>query len=191
MLLAITDFNLAAKEFQKDEYCYKNHTRVASKSDSSLSNTAIQEFTPDLNSIIDIIEQGVINEHLCVPIDISMQVYGYDQNNRNYQRFLKSKLTKKYSKQLLFVTVEQNKPVMIIIRASLERQLVPNVFFDKTIILKKPAVILQEKVTTFVEKAPDVYWPPTVDKLSKDSRKLSENILNFYQDVIPLKILNR
>ena len=53
---------LVAKELQKHNYCYENYTSVTSKPDSSLWNTTIKDFTPDLDSVIDIIEQGVIDK---------------------------------------------------------------------------------------------------------------------------------
>ena len=59
IILVIADVNLMTKKFQKHEYCHKNHTRVPSKSDYSASNTSMEDFTPGLNSAIDIIGQGV------------------------------------------------------------------------------------------------------------------------------------
>ena len=62
ILLVIADVNLAAKEFQKHEHCHKNDKRVPSKSDYSTSNTSTEDFIVGLNSVTDIIEQGVILE---------------------------------------------------------------------------------------------------------------------------------
>ena len=111
-----------AKELQKHNYCYENYTSVTSKPDSSLWNTTIKDFTPDLDSVIDIIEQGVIDENRFVPIDYLVWVYPYDRKDRHRRSFLETKLTEKYGNQLLFVTVEQNKAVRIISRAILESQ---------------------------------------------------------------------
>ena len=59
--MVIADANVVAKEFQKHEYCYKNHTSESNKSGYLTSNTSM-DFTPGLNSAIDIIKQGVILE---------------------------------------------------------------------------------------------------------------------------------
>ena len=78
--------------------------------------------------------------------------------NRKYrscQRFLKSKLTKKYDNPLLFVTVEQNRSIIIINLACSESQPVSN-SVDQTIILNQAAAILREDVNTFVEKTSGV-----------------------------------
>ena len=61
-VLVIADINLVVKEFQKHKYCHKNITRVPSKSDYSTSNASMEDFTPGLNSAINIIEQG-----RCIP----------------------------------------------------------------------------------------------------------------------------
>ena len=78
----------------------------------------MEHFAPYLNSVTDIIEQGVILEHRCVLIDNLVHVYGYDRKDRNCRRFLKYKLTEKYDNQLLYETVELNGLVMIISWAS-------------------------------------------------------------------------
>ena len=136
IILVIADVNLMTKKFQKHEYCHKNHTRVPSKSDYSASNTSMEDFTPGLNSAIDITGQGVILERLYVPVYYFLQAYGYDQKDKSCQRFLKSKLTEKYGNALLFVTVDQNRSIIVISLASVENQPVSN-FVDKTNILKK------------------------------------------------------
>ena len=68
ILLVTADVNLVAKEFQKLDYYYKNHTRVPSKSNYSTSNASMEDFTPGLNSVIDIIEQGVSLEPCYVSV---------------------------------------------------------------------------------------------------------------------------
>lgn len=86
----------------------------------------------DLDSVIDIVEQQEILEHHCVPINYLVLVNGYDRKDRNCQKFLKLKLTEKYGNPL-FVTVQQNKPVMGISRALLKSKLV-SIVLGKTII---------------------------------------------------------
>ena len=49
------------------------------------------------------------------------------------------------------MTVEQNRPILMINLASLERQLV-STFVDKTIIIIQVAAILKEDADIFVEK---------------------------------------
>ena len=82
----------------------------------------MEDFTPDLNSATDIIEQGGILEHCYVSTYFLLQRYGYDSENRSCQRFLKSKLTEIYDNPFLFVTVEQNMQIIIISLVSLESQ---------------------------------------------------------------------
>ena len=91
---------------------------------------------------------------------------------------MKSKLTEKYGNALLFVTVDQNRSIIVISLASVENQPVSN-FVDKTNILKQAAAILKEDANIFVEKT-DVPWQPTINLLDKDSR-LFEITVNFYQ----------
>ena len=81
------------QEFQKHEYCHKTHIRVPIKADYFKPNTSMEDFTPGLNSFIYIIEQGVIRERGFVPVYFLLQTYGYGRKDRNYQKFLKSKLT--------------------------------------------------------------------------------------------------
>ena len=92
----------------------------------------MEDFKTDLDSVMDIVEQQEILEHHCVPIDYLVLVNGYDRKDRNCQKFLKPKLTEKYGNPL-FVTVQQNKPVMSISRALLKSKLV-SIVLDKTII---------------------------------------------------------
>ena len=74
------------------------------------------------------------------------------RNTRDCQRFMKSKLTEKYDKPLLFATVEQNRPIIIIISiASLGCQPVLN-FVEKTVVLKQFAAILKEDRSKFVKR---------------------------------------
>ena len=84
-----------------------------------------------------------------------LQTYGYDRKDSSWQRFLKSNLTEKYDNPLLFVTVEQNRPIIIICAASLESQPVSN-FVDKIIILNQGPAILKEDRNTFVEETSGV-----------------------------------
>ena len=63
------------KEFQKHEYCCKNHTRVTSKSNSFLLNKTMEDFTPDLDSVKDLIEEGLILENCCASIDYFVQTH--------------------------------------------------------------------------------------------------------------------
>ena len=81
------------QEFQKHEYCHKTHTKVPIKLDYFTPNTSMEDFTPDLNLSIYIIEQGVIRERRFVPVYFLLQTYGYSLKDRNYHKFLKSKLT--------------------------------------------------------------------------------------------------
>lgn len=81
------------QEFQKHEYCHKTHTKVPIKSDYFTPNTSMEDFTPGLNLSIYIIEQGVIRERRFVPLYFLLQTYGYGLKDRNYHKFLKSKLT--------------------------------------------------------------------------------------------------
>ena len=87
--------NLVAKEFQKRECCHKNHAKVPSKADYSMSNISMEDFTPSLNSAIDTIELGDFLVRRYVRVYYLLQAYGYDWKERSYQRFLKPKLTKK------------------------------------------------------------------------------------------------
>ena len=111
-----------AKDFQKFKHHHKNHIKEPSKTDYSTSNASMEDFTPDLNSATDIIEQGGILEHCYVSTYFLLQRYGYDSENRSCQRFLKSKLTEIYDNPFLFVTVEQNMQIIIISLVSLESQ---------------------------------------------------------------------
>ena len=45
---------------------------------------------------------------------------------------------------------------------------------------KQAAAMLKEDINTFVEKTWGVPWPPTINKLGKESRRPSKTILNFY-----------
>ena len=78
ILLVIADVNMAAKEFQKHECCSQNDTRVPTKPDYATSNTSMKDFTPNLNSTIDIIEQAVILGCRHVPVFYLLQAYGYE-----------------------------------------------------------------------------------------------------------------
>ena len=118
-------------------------TVMPSKSDYSTSNTSMENFILGLNSAIYIIELGVILERRYVLVFYLLQAYDYDRKYRSCQRVFKSKLTEKYDNILLFVTVEQNRPIIIIGLTSLGSQLVSN-FVDKKIILIQVAVILEE-----------------------------------------------
>ena len=89
----------------------KNHTRTPSKSDYSTSNTLMKDLTIRINSAIDIVELGVILELRYVPV---YYIISYDLKGRSCERFLKSKLTEKYENPLLFLTVEQNRLIIII-----------------------------------------------------------------------------
>ena len=87
---------------------FKNmSTATKSIQHPSSSDAAIEDFTPNLDSVKDIIDKLV-------------QVNECDRKDRICRRCLKSKLTEKYGSHLLVVTVEQNKTVMVISRASLE-----------------------------------------------------------------------
>ena len=97
----------------------------------------MEDFTQDFNSVIDIIKQGATLEHRYVPVDYLLHACGYDRKCRSCKdRCLKSKLTEKYDSSLLPVTVEQNRPIIIISPPPLERQPGSN-FVDKTIIPNK------------------------------------------------------
>lgn len=89
-------------------------SKGTSKSASSLWNTAMEDFKTGLDSVIDIVEQQEILEHHCVPIDYLVLVNGYDRKDRNWQKFLKPKLTEKYGNPL-FVMVQQNKPLWALV----------------------------------------------------------------------------
>ena len=65
---------------------------------------------------------------------------------------MKSNLTEKFNNLLLFVTVEQNRPITIIILASSESQPVSN-FAAKKINLKQVAATLKEDANKLVDKA--------------------------------------
>ena len=105
ILFVIAYVNSVEKEFEKHEYCHKNHARVLSKSFDFMSNTPMENFAPDLNSAIDTIEQGVILERRYVSVHYLLRAYD-DWKGKNCQRFFRSKLTEKYDNPLLFVTVE-------------------------------------------------------------------------------------
>ena len=69
-IIKTTDAKRAGdKRVWKKKYCYKNHARVTSKLDSSSLHTPMGDFSPDLDSVIDLTEEGVILEHHCVRID--------------------------------------------------------------------------------------------------------------------------
>ena len=80
---------------------------------------------------------------------------------------------------MLFVTVKQNRPIIIISQAFIESKAVSN-FVDKTIILKPAVPIFKKDVNTFIERTSDVFWPPTISKFGKDSGRPPKIILNFY-----------
>ena len=86
----------------------------------------MENFILGLNSAIYITELGVILERRYVLVFYLLQAYDYDRKYRSCQRVFKSKLTEKYDNILLFVTVEQNRPIIIIGLTSLGSQLVSN-----------------------------------------------------------------
>ena len=88
---------LVGKELQNHKYCHKNHKRVPSKSSYYTPNTSMENFTPDLNSAIDIIEQKANLEPRNVPVYCFLQAIGYDQKDKSCHRFMKSKLFGKYN----------------------------------------------------------------------------------------------
>ena len=97
ILLIIAELGLVGKELQNHKYCHKNHKRVPSKSSYYTPNTSMENFTPDLNSAIDIIEQRANLEPRDVPVYCFLQAIGYDQKDKSCHRFMKSKLSGKYN----------------------------------------------------------------------------------------------
>lgn len=139
----------------------------------------MEVFIPGLNSTIDIIEKRVIRERRYATVYCLLQAYDYNWKDRSCQRFLKSNLTEKFNNLLLFVTVEQNRPITIIILASSESQPVSN-FAAKKTKLKQVAATLKEDANKLVDKASGVPLPATINKFGKDSRRSPEIILNFF-----------
>ena len=174
-----------AENFQKHKNCHKIHTS-GYKVDQIVPRQIHQwkiKFTPGLNSAIGSIEEGVFLERRYVTFYYVLQTHGYDQNDKSCWRFFKSKLTETYDNLLLFETVEQSRPIIIISLSSIGSQLVSN-FVENFIILKQFAAISKKKnAYTFVKRhqeCPDHQPLISLAEILVDHLKLFQPFIDIY-----------
>ena len=128
ILVAITDDNMVAKEFQKHEHYRKNHTR-----------NQVNQVIPNETHQWKISQQAWVQTETLLRKELFLKVVIFPLCNMaiigktEVVRGFWNQVNWKNDNPLLFVTVEQNRPIIIISLASLESQSVPN-FVDETII---------------------------------------------------------
>ena len=154
----------------------KNHTRVPSKSDYSTSNTSMEDFTPGLNSAIDIVE---------LLLDAFM--YQFITCYSHIALIKKTRLNRGFWIQVNWKIWQFIVICDLISLISLESQTVPN-FVDKTIVLKQAAAI-KKMQTHSLKRLPAFPGHQPLINLTKILENHPILFWTFIKMLYPLKIL--
>ena len=169
----IKDLDLIAKEFGYHNKCYKKFTKI---------KTSSQELEPrvksKLETVIDHIKENIIDNNEAISMTVLHDLYGGNQDTKNRNR-LKGKIKEQFSDQLLFFPVDGKTSEVVIKSGSLKLPDIPN---NRDQIIKKAADILCEDIQEYEQNIPKMSWPPYIEELSTELRRLPESLTTFFSD---------
>ena len=124
--------------------------------------------------------------HQAVSMQLLNETSGVGVGDHRYCYKLKERLIKKYTDSIIFITIDnQNPKVVISVAAITGRIPVPELIgMGDDVLLKKAAFLLRQHILAFVDKVPSLPWPPTVDTLLGSERQPPEEVTSFISHVL-------
>lgn len=185
MMLAIGGQDLIAKEFMMHRKCYKDYTRICSK--SSTASTQNDQYRCQTNSseLLSFVENHIIGCKQSASMKLLTEIYGFNGDDTRLRAKVKQKLEEHFPGELLFISVSYHQPLMVISqKVASHSTLSTYVQESQDFILAQAANILQMAMKTMMESAGDLPWPPTSDSLGNLSRKAPECLVKFLMKLI-------
>ncbi len=183
MRLAVSGEDLIAKEFRYHEKCYKDYTRICSKSTQKVINeddVSTSVNFGDFDALKEFVQEHVINGDQSVSMKLLTDVYGLNKDDTRVRSKVKKKLENEFGDQILFVSVAYHEAQVVISRKAIsETSLSSFVRENKDFILKEAAKILRGDIIDMIATAPSLRWPPTVEDLTVDERQPPQSLIEF------------
>ena len=171
----IKDEDLLAKEFRYHSHCYRNFTRQWTNEPKGVYDK--ENFDAVSNFIMkEILEGGRI-----VPINELTALYGLGDLSSiktSYENLLKQRIVKQFREGIVILSTESKQ--CYIARKEFNKE---NPDHRKEII-GKAATYLREDRNSPVSNLEEIVWPPTIEQLSSEERKLPESVRDFFQTVL-------
>ena len=112
MIIAVSQTDLIAKEFQKHEKCYLDYTRIVRKSSSAAESTSEKTCSGngDFDSVLSLIDNDVLAGQQCLSMETIMMKYNGSIGTKQRRFKLKERLLKSYGDKLVFLQAEYHTP---------------------------------------------------------------------------------
>eukprot|EP00794_Sanderia_malayensis_P011480 gene11480-12677_t len=186
MLLAITEGDLIAKEFQYHERCYQNYVRDLSKpSKNDAKEDPVSSPSVSLERLKTFIRDHVIDACQSVSVKLLTEVYGFDSKDSRLRNKVKKKIIGEFQDQIHFVQISHNEAEVAISQRALSNTSVSSFMKgNNNFVLKEAAAILRDDAVNMIQASPELCWPPTTEALTAEERRPPESILNFLTNVL-------
>ena len=138
-----------------------------------------KEFFLEVCSVID---NDVLIEYKCISMQTLINIYGIGDGTKQYRRWLKNRLTRKYGDDLIFLSPEYHSTQVVICRKCLEcSTMSKSIEYSNELILTRAASLLKQTVTEKLDATNETSWPPTVKDLQGDDRKPPIELKQFFK----------
>ena len=174
-----SEINLQAKGFKKHSSCYIEYTKILYEKETKENKTDC-----NMEKIREVIENTVILERKCMPLDDILDIKGVKLKNNDVRKNLKRWLERNFQ-NLVFLTVQNNQSQVVVSKdvwdevATGMKSLDSSLAVNDMSILKDAASILQNLIVEYVGKADEIPWPPTVECLRKRLVSMPEMLIEF------------
>ena len=187
MIIAVSETDLIAKEFQKHDKCYLDYTRVIRNRDKSTESIDDNQLG-DYNAVLSLVEYDIIGGQQCLSMEKLMNRYNGTIGTKQSRYKLKERLIKSFGDQLVFLQAEYHVPQVVISKECLHNQILSrSTPFIEQFTIRRAALILQESVLQYLEEAVPLPWPPTVESLAARDRNYPELLESFFKEILSQK----
>lgn len=191
MLTKVRTADLIAMEFRKHERCYLQYTRITRdktpdelhEAEDAEEDTLVEN---KFDNVCELVETHILQRNQSLSMSMLHEAMEIGVGDRRYRHRLKEKLKETYGDSLLFVTVESNKPQIVINAASLNQPKPLSQFLkmNEEQTIKQAAVILRQHILDFTKTAKPLPWPPTVEALQNTDRLPPHLVQSFFTNVL-------
>eukprot|EP00112_Aurelia_sp_Birch-Aquarium-sp1_P020544 Seg5318.1 transcript_id=Seg5318.1/GoldUCD/mRNA.D3Y31 product="hypothetical protein" protein_id=Seg5318.1/GoldUCD/D3Y31 len=182
MTLVVSGEDLIAKEFRFHEKCYKDYTRIGSKSTQTevCEESSSSVNVGDFDALREFVQEHVIDGDQSVSMMLLTEIYGLNKEVTRVRSKVKKRLEHEFGDQILFVSIAYHEAQVVISRKAISETSVSSfVKENRSFILKEAAKILREEIMNMIDNAPILRWPPTVEDLKAEERQPPQSLTEF------------
>ena len=178
----VAEGKLREREFQYHLSCYTRYVKKFRDPPEQNKSTEHDNLFP---RVIEFVQSILIDGGRSCSMNVLVELYGKDINDKRWRNVLKEKLQKHFPDELIFLNITYHSPQLVMHKACVQNNTLSS-FMDhnKESAVRETAKFIRKDILHMVETAPKTSWPPRVKDLMDERRQPPELVKTFLKHVL-------